>query len=107
MNIEKKIAGTVVVLLVLWFSTIFGQNQTEKKPTEVQLLKAQLVKLQMEHLELQREYASCRQQNLAGVARSTEEDILKSVDAKPGQKFDWNTLTVTPVPPQPAKSEKP
>jgi hypothetical protein len=80
----------------------------EKKPSEAQMVKAQLVKLQMEHLELQKQFATCQQQIVAGTARTTEQEILKAIDAKPGQKFDWNTMTVTPVPttpPQPVEKK--
>lgn len=78
----------------------------EKKPSELQMVKAQLIKLQLEYLEIQKNLATCQQQTLATTARTYEAEILKSIDAKPGQKFDWNTMTVTPVPP-PEQPKKP
>lgn len=71
---------------------------TEKRPTDLQLTQTQLVKLQIEYLELQKKFATCQQNVLTSTAKNLEEAILKTVEAKPGQKFDWNTNTVTSAP---------
>lgn len=106
----KKYRGPLAILLVCTVSAgtlICAQAQPKtpvqvksetSKPSDIQVLEAKVIKLQMENFELQKQFAACQQQILAGVARNHEESILKSVGAKPTQKFDWNTMTVTPTP---------
>jgi hypothetical protein len=94
-----RLVGAVVVSVTLACSLILAQD---KKPTELQVAEAKLIKLQLEYLELQKQLATCQQQVVGGSAKVHEEKILKAVEAKPGQKFDWNTMTVTPVPTAPS-----
>lgn len=96
----KMVMATLVLLMLN--STTYAQETpklTEKKPTEVEVLEAKIIKLQLEYLELQKQFVGCQTQLVGAAAKQHEDKILKSSEAKPGQKFDWATFTLTPVPP--------
>jgi hypothetical protein len=67
-------------------------------------LKALLIKMQGELLDrertiiqLQAQVNQLQHQSLEQAKRTVEPEVLKELNAKPGETFDWNALTLRPA----------
>jgi hypothetical protein len=108
-------AVTIVIagLLLASHSVVLAQQPSTSEAPQPPL-KAVVVKLQLAVLErertiaqLQQRIADLEQQQLqTAIKNVVEPELLKELNAKPGDTFDWNTLVLKPAPSGPAQSEK-
>lgn len=79
-----------------------AKNAEAPALTETQKLRAEVMRLTIELAVSRRDLATCQVQTLALPASTLEAEFLKTLQAQPGQSFDWSTLALKAAPAAPA-----
>jgi TolA-binding protein len=103
------VAGLLLVLLLASHSVVSARHPATSEAlasSSAPPLKAVVVKLQLALLDrertiaqLQQRIADLEQQQLqTAIKNGVELELLKDLNAKPGDTFDWNSLALKPAP---------
>lgn len=98
------------LILVLGL-TVYGQapaptlSETQKLKAELVVSKLQRVDAQLTALQAQLALVAGERDRLQGEARAMEADLIAALGGQPGDRLDWQTLTLIkaappPVPPK-------
>lgn len=82
-----------LILVAIFIGVAVGFAEGPKELTEVQKLKGEILKLQIQVTAKDQQLAQCRMQILEGPARAMELEYLKQVGAEPNDQWDWATMT--------------
>ena len=86
----KKIA--IILSAVVLGGTIAAQ-EARKELTELQLAKAELLKLQIQLASKEIQLGNCKVQVLQSQSPGLEQEFLKQMGADPKATWDWQTMS--------------